>query len=871
MQRVNFLLPIAASLAMCAPVAGAVTVGDATQLILAGKYEECVDLAAAEIARGVQFEPWRHVKAEAELTLGRYADALDTVEEGMAAYPRSLRMRLWAREAYLFNNRTEAAEDQSRQMAEIVRLHPRQLSSPPERLALGEFLLLEGVDARQVLEYCFDPVTKSLPEFADGHFAAAQLAIDKYDNRLASETLLAAPESVRSSPKYHYLLARAFAADDPERAADALDAALAINPRHVDSLLMLTENLIDGEQYEDADKMLQRVLAINPQQPRALAYAAVLAHLAGDAQRAAQFRTTALGSWADNPEVDYTIGAKLSDKYRFAEGAAHQRRALAMDRDYVPARIQLAQDLLRLGQEQEGWQLVHDVAAVDGYNVVAHNLSTLHDAIDDYRVLQNEDFRLRMVRHEAAVYGDRVLELLAEARDALCEKYDVELRDPVVVDIYTSKNDFAVRTFGIPGADGFLGVCFGNVITANSPAALGETRANWEAVLWHEFCHVVTLHKSKNKMPRWLSEGISVYEELQRDRAWGQQMTPAYREMILGGEMARLSELSSMFLAPKSPLHLQFAYFESACAVQFLVDKRGLEAVKAILDDLADDVSINEALIRHAGPLEDLDRDFRDAMLRQAGELGSDLDWTKPPESTADRPAELTEWVNENPDNFYSLVNQAQAMARAGDWHGVLEPAQRLRDEYPEFVGNDGPYSLLARAYRELGQSEKERETLEAWSQRDGEAMDAYLRLIELARAENEWPAVYANAKRILAVDPLTPAPHRYLSEAAEQLDKPHDAIAAYQALLEFDTVDRVDAHYRLARLFDEQASADRARRHLLLALEEAPRFLAAHRLLLKLTEAGSTDGDQRAPDDGRPDASPTAPETDDTQATTTP
>ena len=83
----------------------------------------------------------------------------------------------------------------------------------------------------------------------------------------------------------------------------------------------------------------------------------------------------------------------------------------------------------------------------------------------------------------------------------------------MIVEIFPQKKEFAVRTFGLPGADGLLGVCFGRVITANSPASQGEHPSNWEAVLWHEFCHVVTLSKTHNKMPRWLSEGISVYEE----------------------------------------------------------------------------------------------------------------------------------------------------------------------------------------------------------------------------------------------------------------------------------------------------------------------------------------------------------------------
>ena len=111
------------------------------------------------------------------------------------------------------------------------------------------------------------------------------------------------------------------------------------------------------------------------------------------------------------------------------------------------------------------------------------------------------------------------------------------------MEIFPEQKDFAVRTFGMPGGEGFLGVCFGSVITANSPASQGGSPSNWKAVLWHEFCHVVTLHKTNNKMPRWLSEGISVYEERQADPAWGQSMNRRYREMILDGGLTPVSEL----------------------------------------------------------------------------------------------------------------------------------------------------------------------------------------------------------------------------------------------------------------------------------------------------------------------------------------
>ena len=84
--------------------------------------------------------------------------------------------------------------------------------------------------------------------------------------------------------------------------------------------------------------------------------------------------SAALAQWSTNPEVDHLIGRKLSQKYRFAEGAALQKQALGLDADYLPAKVQLCQDLLRLGEETEGWKLAAEIFSRDGYNVVAYNL-----------------------------------------------------------------------------------------------------------------------------------------------------------------------------------------------------------------------------------------------------------------------------------------------------------------------------------------------------------------------------------------------------------------------------------------------------------------------------------------------------------------
>ena len=98
---------------------------------------------------------------------------------------------------------------------------------------------------------------------------------------------------------------------------------------------------MDGEKYEAADKNIGQALAVNPWNAQAWAYRAVLRHLAEDSAGEARARKSALKFWSSNPEVDHLIGRKLSQKYRFTEGAAAQRQALQFDASYLPAKIQI--------------------------------------------------------------------------------------------------------------------------------------------------------------------------------------------------------------------------------------------------------------------------------------------------------------------------------------------------------------------------------------------------------------------------------------------------------------------------------------------------------------------------------------------------
>ena len=887
-----------------APALFADDIDDAKDLFQKGDYAGCIKAAKKGLDNDPGEEEWPLLLSRAQRATGLYPEAMTTIVGGLARFPTSIQIHLEGYYVFNANGRTERAKTMLQNISDIVtslstgrrgsRVRAGSLT-PAGMVALGNALLLMNVEPKLILENFFNQVTNVVPDYREAYIAAGNLALEKNDFDLAAKTFRQTLQKFPDDPDAQFGLARAFAPSDAEQMGHYLEAVLNLNPNHVPAMLLLVDHLIDAEQYDDAGKLLDNIAKVNPWDPEAWSYRAVIAHLQSDTNAETRARTSALKYWSTNPRVDELIGTKLSQNYRFLEGSQHEQQALEFDPDYLPAKAQLAQDLLRLGDEDEGWRLAREVHDQDGYDVTAYNLVTLQKTMAKYSTITNHDFVVRMATNEAAIYGDQVLELLQRAKDTVTKKYGFQLDQPTYVEIFAAQKDFGVRTFGMPHNPGFLGVCFGHVITANSPAAQSGQPENWQAVLWHEFCHVVTLGITRNKMPRWLSEGISVYEESQQNPVWGQRMNPTYREMILGGELTPISDLSSAFMTPKSPMHVQFAYYESSLVVEYIVQKFGLNSLKQILTDLGNGVNINDAIARHTVSMAKLEKDFAAFAHDRALNLAPGLDWKKPADETTPAPNRPTidltgtnalnlEVIKKlltrldaqtnataaNPTeastngtnasgtnaafathkaplpNFYDLLGQARDALENHEWEQARAPLKKLVDLYPGQTGSDSAYPLLAAVYRQMNDTNLERDVLVKMTSMEADSTDAYLRLMEVDDGRKDWAGVYENANRFLAVNPLVPQPYRLLARSSEQLGRNDPAIRSYQRLLLLDPPDPADVHYRLAVLLKKNGDTAGAKRHVLQALEEAPRFPAALHLLLEIE--GPTEAKIAAP-----------------------
>ena len=319
---------LAAALLLWALGVQAGDLDDARKLLLAGKFEPCIEACGKPRSEGYQNEEWGLIHAKALLAVGCYPQAESAVSNALNRSENSIRLRLLGAETARHNGNTKLAQTRLKEINDLAAARIWAYRDPPTVVALGHAALQMGADPKTVLERLFTVAQKADPELREAWQAAGQLALDKHDFALAAKTLSEALQKFPDDADVMCGLAKAYQPSARGKMLELIETALEKNENHVPSMLLLTDHLVDAEEYEKADEMLMRALKVNPWHPEAWAYRAILAHLRNDPAGEAKARDNALKFWKTNPEVDHLIGAKLSQNYRFAEGAACQRRAL---------------------------------------------------------------------------------------------------------------------------------------------------------------------------------------------------------------------------------------------------------------------------------------------------------------------------------------------------------------------------------------------------------------------------------------------------------------------------------------------------------------------------------------------------------------
>lgn len=803
-------------------------------LFLKGDYAACLENIGKQRWNGMDGPALGALELRVLLETGKFPEAL---KQGLALSRRSPfdpELSLAVADASRASGQLSLARRVTQQSLQADAPPPVAMASAGT-VAYGQLLLSMGADAKEVLNRYFEPAKKVDPAGRDAYLAIGRLALNHHDRELAAENFREGLKQFPGDAEFLLGMEKAGLAlpKDQQKPDDGiltyLDLALRANPKSCAALLLKAEQFAGEKNFTSAKTTLEQLLAVNPNHPEAWAQMSALSLLDEKPAEAKKALTNARKIWKDNPKVPETIGLTLAAQYRFAEAIEHLREAQKLDPESPAIQFELGSNLLRFGQLNEGWALIEFAHQADPYNVAAFNLIALRDKLKDYPIIEKNGVRLRMSPEDMAVFGTRALDLAERAKRTLAEKYQVSLSQPVMVEILPTQEDFAIRTFGLPGGESFLGVCFGPLITMTSPRGrLG--RANWESVLWHEMAHTITLAATRHRIPRWLTEGISVYEERQVRPGWGQGMTAEFRERFLSGKMPDLIHLDESFAGPD----ILFGYYHASVVVEFIVQRFGMEAMRSCLADLGAGKPVQESLVKHTLPLAELEKNFREYATNLAAAYGPNLDWKPLSDGEYVKYREdPAAWVSANPQRYASAMMWASKLAEDKKW---LPAKERLETIIAGEANNReayNPYWALSIACRNLGDSIAERAALGRLLRIDSNASEAAARLLELSPS---LPAAerFSIADLMLETNPFQEQAYRIQIAAAKESGATKHAVQACDSLLALEPRDASRLHFELASLL-EASDPGRARREILKALEDNPRFEVALDFLVRL------------------------------------
>jgi tetratricopeptide (TPR) repeat protein len=659
--------------------------------------------------------------------------------------------------------------------------------------------------------------------------AFGRLFLEKYNPAEALRSFQAALAADPNWAPAHAGLARVLEDEDPPKAAAAAEKAIAIDPTLADPHLLLAELHLDADRDAEAKAEIDKVLAVNPSQLEAHSLLAAMAYVKDDK---AGFDREIAAVLEINPafgDVYRITGEQAASHYRFDEAAALAEKALALDPTNSRAAGDLGMHLMRTGDEIGARRALDRSWRGDPFDTVTFNLLSLLDTLDQFTTVKEGDLVLKMPANEAAILREYAVPLAKEAFKTLSARYDFTPTGPILIEIFQKHDDFAVRNLGLPGMIGALGACFGRVVTLDSPTAREPGTFSWQATLWHELAHVITLQMSKQRIPRWLTEGISVYEESVQRPEWGRDMETTFARAMDRGKVLKLKDLNAGFTRPDT---ISLAYFEASLLVEHIVASRGQPALRALVRSFADGIDTDAALKRTLNlSVDDLQVTFDKALDDKFGTMRRALHDSDKPVDATSLDALKTAAVAK-PENYIAQLALGQALAAAGDPSGFA-PLQRASVLVPSAIGPESPHALMAGLAEKLNDRPRAIKEYEALLASDHTNVDAARKMSALAEAAGDERATAIAVTRVVSLDPFDAAAHTAWGRIALKTRDFVTATREFRAALQTGAADKAAAHCDLGESYLLAGRKAEAKKEALAALEIAPSFERAQELLL--------------------------------------
>ena len=770
------------------------------------------------------------IRARALVERGRYADAETALRPAASRAPSSEAALQLGLLQQMLGRDTTAIFEKIAALAET--------SDDPVEIARAA-RALRGLGRFEESKQAYADATAGAPTDAAIQTAWGDLFLQKYNR---AEALRSYQMSLQMDARWTPALvgaAQALEDDNPPQAIAFAKRALEVNPSSVEAMLFLARQAADADKDADAKEQLRKALAVNPASLDAHALIAAMAYVDDHPQEYEAEVGKTLAIAPNYGEVYRLVGERAAHKYRFDEAVTLARRAISLDANNSRALSDLGMDLLRTGDESAARTALEQAFKLDGYDAVTKNLLDVLDKVDQFVTIREGDIIVRMDRDEAPVLGDYAVPLAHKALETFEKRYEFMPKGPILIEIFPKHDDFAVRNLGLPGAIGALGICFGRVVSLDSPHARNRPgEFQWEATLWHELAHVVTLQMSNQRVPRWLTEGISEYEEQRAHPEWRRDMDLEFATALNKDGAIPLKDFNAAFQNPKL---ITLAYFQGSLIVEYLVKTYGDAEMNKLLRayglGLDTDTALKEVL--HTD-LASMQAGFDKMIDQRFGAMRRALAMPEGVEDLLKMPLiALRDAAARHQDSFPIQMVLGIALRKAGELDEAMKAFERAAALIPGASGKDSPHELMAEIAVQRNDQARAIKELTAVVAVDTNNVEAARQLAAaLRKADNAESATLEPVyQRITAIDPFDADAHTNLGRL---LMKRNDADAAsreFRAVVALGPVDRAAAFTDLAESYFKAGKRVEAKKQTLAALEIAPTYERAQELLLKLVD----------------------------------
>ncbi len=646
--------------------------------------------------------------------------------------------------------------------------------NPEYRVRWGR-LFLERFNKEEAANL-FQEALEIKKDYAPALLGLALVAADGFDTRaveLAEKALAADPKLTEA----HELMARLALEDsNPKRAVEQADKALAISPKALDAMAVRAS--VDWLADKADSPWMDRILDINPKYGEA---------------------------YAD-------VGHFFVLNRRYEEGIKYYRKAIELDPRLWAARAQLGVNLMRLGEEVEAkrhLELCYENGHRDAATV---NTLRLMDSYKNFLTYKTDNTIVKLHKKEAELLHPYVESELKRAIATFEKKYKVKLDRPVQVEVYPDHEDFAVRTMGMPGL-GALGVTFGYVVAMDSPSGRKPGSFHWASTLWHELSHVFVLSATHHRVPRWFTEGLAVHEETAVSPEWGDRLDPQVISAIKNKKLLPVAELDRGFIRPSYPNQVVVSYFQAGRICDYIAEHWGFGKLLAMMDDFSRSEPTAQVIEKELGiKPEEFDKRFLAKLEAQ------------------------TKGVIDGFDDWRKKLKQVSDLAKAGKHDEVIPLALAIRDVYPDYVEAGSAYEFLADAYAAKKNNTAAIEELERFARAGGRSPVVLKRLATMLEEAGRKRDASAALERLNYIAPNDDELHRRLGGLWLGEGNTAGAIREYTAVLAMKPMDLAASHFNLAKAYRQGKQITEAKDQLLLALEAAPGFRPAQKMLLELS-----------------------------------